>query len=55
MSLLNLLTTSALGSGGATPPVTNPHPLGIDGIKPLEASDLDRNNGATPPSFNPST
>ena len=55
MSLLNSLTTSALGFGGATPPVTNPNPLGIDGIKTLEASDLDRNNGATPPSFNPST
>tara|TARA_R110000782_G_scaffold228137_1_gene314779 strand:+ start:212 stop:379 length:168 start_codon:yes stop_codon:yes gene_type:complete len=55
MSLLNSLTTSTLGFGGATPPVTNPNPLGIDGIKTLDASELDRNGGATPPSYNPST
>ena len=49
MSLLNSLTTSTLGFKGATPPVTNPNPLGIDGIKTLDASDLDRNGWSNPP------
>ena len=55
MSVLKALATSTLGFKGATPPVTNPNPLGIDGKKTLEASNLDRNNGATPPSFTAST
>ena len=55
MSVLKSLETSTLGFKGATPPVTNPNPLGVDGIKTLDASDLDRNGGATPPIYAPST
>ena len=51
MSLLKSLKTSILGFKGATPPVTNPNPLGAGGKKTLDSSILDRNNGATPPKY----
>lgn len=47
------LDGSILDFGGQTPPVTNPSPLGENGKKTLEGSVLDRNNGQTPPSYNP--
>lgn len=50
-SLLQSLQQSQLGFQGQTPPVTNPSPLGVNGITTLENSQLDLNNGATPPKY----
>jgi len=50
-TLLQSLQLSNLGFGGATPPVTNPNPLGPNGINTLVGSQLDLNDGATPPKY----
>jgi hypothetical protein len=51
ISLLQSLQISQLGFQGQTPPVTNPSPLGANGQNTLNASQLDLNNGATPPKY----
>ena len=51
--LIDSVKGSNLSWGGQQPPVTNPSPLGENGKKSLEGSILDRNNGQTPPSYNP--
>jgi hypothetical protein len=51
ISLLQSLQLSQLGFQGQTPPVTNPNPLGPNGVNTLVGSQLDLNDGATPPKY----